>query len=201
MRRRFIIITACILLLTTLAYAITGEEAIQRLQQRMASISRVSGIVSMTNDSGETMTGAFVYVKPNKFHIKFSNPSGKEIITNGRKLWVYSSHSKICGAQDLDTTFSGGLGGMVSGYPAAMALPKPDGYTLKLKDDTRFYTDIQLGLTRDFFPEKMTFHTKDGKGITIVLTNLNFSPRVIDSFFDFNVPSNCQVVKNPLNIK
>ena len=201
MKRRFISAIPCILVLTTLAYALTGEEAILRLQQRMASVSRVSGVASITYDSGESMTGAFVYAKPNKFHIKFSNPSGKEIITNGRKLWVYSSVSKLCGVQDLDTTFSGGLGGVVSGYPAILTSQRADGYSLKLKDDTKHYAEIQLGLTHDFFPEKMVFRTADGKGFTVILSNMNFSPRVIDSIFDFNVPSNCQVVKNPLNIK
>lgn len=198
--RRIFLAGACTLLMTTMALALSGEEGIQRLQQRMAAVSRVSGIVSITYESGETMTGAFVYSRPNKLNIKFSNPAGKQLITNGRKLWVYNPVSKICGVQDLDQAVSGGLGAMVAGYPSIIT-PRGDGYTLKLKDEGKHYQEINIALTRDFFPERIMFRTADGREFTIVLTNLNFSPTVIDSIFDFNVPSNCQVVKNPLNVK
>jgi len=201
MKRYIVHVIACVLVLSSSAFALTGEEAVRGMQQRLSAVSRISGVISITYATGETMTGSFVYARPNKLHIKFSNPSGKEVVTNGRKLWVYSPSSKICGSQDLDPGLSGGLGAVVNGYPAIMTSQRSDGYTVKLKDDTKHYSEIQLGLSRDFFPEKMVFRTSDGKGFTIILTNINFSPRVIDSFFDFNVPSNCQVVKNPLNIK
>lgn len=198
--RRILTTGTCILLLASTLFALSGEDAVHRLQQRMAAVSKVSGMVSINYDSGESMTGSFVYARPDKLTIKFTNPAGKQLTTNGRKLWVYNPASKVCAVQDLDETVSGGLGAMVAGYPS-IAIPRGNGYILKLKDEQKHYQEIQISLTRDYFPEMITCRTADGRGFTVTLTNLNFSPTVIDSVFEFNVPSNCQVVKNPLDVK
>jgi hypothetical protein len=52
-----------------------------------------------------------------------------------------------------------------------------------------------------FFLKKAILKSKDGGTYNFSISNVNASAAVIPSIFDFNVPSNSQVVKNPLNIK
>ena len=42
---------------------------------------------------------------------------------------------------------------------------------------------------------------KDGKGINFVLSEVDTKASVVRSIFEFSVPANAQVVKNPMNVR
>lgn len=195
-------VTVTTLILTSLpVYAITGDEALARFQQRMHGIGRMTGIVSWTSHTGMTYTGSFKYMSPGKIYVKFSNPGGKVVVSNGKRLWIYDSGSNICGVQDLGRSGSGGIAGMVNGYMAIVVSQGSGGYTLKLKNNERTYSEIILYLDGSFMLKKAVLKTTDGEGFSITLRNVDTTAGVVSSMFNFNAPANSQVIKNPLNIR
>lgn len=196
-----IFLTSLILFsLSGYSFAITGDEALASFRHRMNSIGKLTGIISWSHSSGETYTGSFKYMSPGKIYIKFSNPSGKIIVSNGKSLWVYSPGSNICGVQDLGGGGSGGIAALTSGY-FAIVTQGSGGYTIKLKNSEKSFTEITLMVDSTFFLKRAIIKSKDGGVYNFSISNVSTDAAVIPSIFDFNAPSNTQVVKNPLNIK
>jgi outer membrane lipoprotein carrier protein len=183
------------------AYAITGEQALQRFRNRMLGIPKMTGIISWSAGDGQASTASFKYLNPGRIYMKFSNPKGKLIITNGKKLWAYNRGSNICGIQELGSSLSGGIAGMTNGYMAIVTSQSSNGYTLKLKNSERRYSQITLMLDSSFFLKKAVLKNKDGGSISFSLSNIDTKASVMKSMFDFTVPPNAQVVNNPLNIR
>ena len=201
MKRRVILITIILVSLCNYSFALTGDEALASFRNRMNSIGKLTGIISWSHSSGETYTGSFKYMSPGKIHMKFSNPAGKTIVSNGKSLWVYTPGSNICGVQDLGGGGSGGIAALTQGYFAIVTAQGPGGYTIKLKNNDKSITEIILMLDSTFFLKKAVLKSKDGGSYNFSISNVSASAAVIPSVFDFNVPPNAQVVKNPLNIK
>jgi len=201
MKRKIFFIAVILTSLCDYSFAITGDEALASFRGRMNSIGKLTGIISWSHSSGETYTGSFKFMSPGKIYIKFSSPSGKVIVSNGRSLWVYSPGSNICGVQDLGGGGSGGIAGLTAGYFAIVTAQGPGGYTIKLKNNEKSFSEIILMVDSTFFLKKAILKSKDGGSYNFSISNVNSNASVIPSIFDFNVPSNSQVVKNPLNIK
>ncbi len=181
-------------------FAINGEEALARFKGRMQSIEKMTGNITWTT-SGSNSAGNFKYMSPGKIYVKFSSPSNKIIVANGRKLWIYDPGSSICGIQDLAGNGSGGIASLVNDYLAIVTSQGAGGYTLKLKNSNKTYSEIILILDSSFMLKKATLRSKDGESMTFSLSNVDTSASVMKNLFDYSVPANTQVVKNPLNIK
>jgi len=194
-----LLISSMVLLLTFETYSITGSEALGKFQSRMYSIGKMTGIIQWTT-GGRTLTGHFKFMAPGKIYIKFSNPSGKIVVSNGRKLWVYNPHSKICAVQEAGG-LSGGIASMTKGYFAIVTSQSKSGYTIKLKNNDRTYSEIIIVTDSTFFLRKAIFKSKKGGTTAFTLSNISHSAAVLKTMFDFNVPASAQVVNNPLNIR
>jgi outer membrane lipoprotein-sorting protein len=200
-KSRISFIVVFIMLITHSLYAITGDEALNKFRARMSSIGKLTGIISWSGPEGETYTGAFKYMSPGKIYVKFSNPGGKTVVSNGRTLWVYSAGSNMCGVQDLAGGGSGGISALTSGYMAIVTAEGPGGYTIKLKGNGKTFPEIILMVDSTFFLRKAILKTQKGGVYNFSLSNVSSTDAIIPSIFDFNVPSSAQIVKNPLNIK
>jgi len=188
---------------TVRLYGLTGDEAVLKFQQRMNAISTMSGMISWMRKSGESYTGNFKYMGPGKIYVKFISPSGRILASNGKKLYVFDSSSNICGVQELDKTnpASGGIVGITHGYQAMLAAQGPSGYTIKLDNAERAYPEIILLLDATFLLKKVILTDKKGESFSMMLSNLQIGEKMAPGTFDFNVPPNAQIVKNPLDIK
>lgn len=198
---KILILTLTVLFASTGSWAITGDEAMANFRNRMAGISKMTGIISWTDSTGSTYTGSFKYMNPGKIYIKFSSPAGQIIVSNGRSLWIYSPGNNICGVQDLAGGGSGGIAAFTSGYLAIVTAQGPGGYTIKLKSNDKTYNEILLILDSSFFLKRAVFKSKDGGSISFSLSNVSTTAPVMANIFSFDVPASAQVVKNPLNIK
>lgn len=200
MKKRIFLYTLIYIAFSTYSFAITGDEALSNFRNRMSGISKLTGIIAWSHSSGETYTGSFKYMNPGKIYIKFSSPAGKTIVSNGKSLWVYTPGSNICGVQDLAGGGSGGIAAFTTGYFAIVTAQGPGGYTIKLKNNDKSFSEIILMVDSTFFLRKAILRSKDGGSYNFSISNIS-TAAVIPSIFDFNVPSGAQVVKNPLNIK
>ena len=201
MRLKLTLITALFIAICSDSFAITGDEALANFRGRMSRIGKLTGIISWSSSAGESYTGSFKYLSPNKIYVKFSNPAGKTVVSNGKSLWVYSPASNICGVQDLGGGGSGGIAAFTTGYNAIVTASGPGGYTIKLKNNESSFNEIILVTDSSFFLRKATMRTKGGVTYEFTLSNVSSEAAVIPSIFDFNVPASAQIVKNPLNIK
>lgn len=201
MKKKFILILLFLFSLNP-AYSLTGDEALAKFRSRMNSIDKLAGVVSWTTSHGATYSGNFKYLNPGKLHIKFTNPSGRTIVSNGRTLWVFSPSSNIVGVQELsDEGTSGGIASLTNGYMALLTEEGPDGYTLKLKHETRHYQEIILLLDKSFFLKRAVFKTKEGVLYSFTFSEINTATTIMPGLFNFEVPANAQRVNNPLNIQ
>ena len=201
MKSKLILITILFISICSDSFAITGDEALANFRGRMSRIGKLTGVISWSSSRGESFTGSFKYLSPNKIYVKFNNPAGKIIVSNGESLWVYSPGSNICGVQDLDPKSSGGIAAFTAGYMAIVTSAGPGGYTIKLKNYSNFYSEIILIVDSSFFLKKATLRSKIGGTYDFTLSNISTEADVTPDIFDFSIPENAQVVKNPLNIK
>ncbi|MCP4130670.1 MAG: outer membrane lipoprotein carrier protein LolA [bacterium] len=197
---RIIVLPIC-LFYATASYSLTGDEAAAKFRSRMYGISKLTGIISWSDHTGQTFTGSFKYLNPGMIYVKFSSPAGKIVVSNGKRLWIYSPSSNICGVQDLYPGSSGGIAGLTQGYMAILTSQSASGYTLKLKSGGKTYPEIILLLDSTFFLKRAILKNGAGETTSFSISNRSFSAPVMRSLFDFNVPANAQVVKNPLNVR
>jgi len=196
------IITTILISISPLSdiFAISGDDAVARFRARMGGAEKLAGTISWTTANGTIYTGAFKYMRPGMIHVRFSSPPNKTIVSNGKKLWIYDSSSNICGVQDLGSWGSGGIGGMISGY-SAIASGGDGGYIIRLKSATRNFPEIVINTDSSFMLRRATLKNRNGDMISFTLNLLDSTGSVSAGMFNFSVPSNAQVINNPLNIK
>ncbi len=189
------------LLAGSYVYGLTGEQALNRFKGKMRSIGTMTGVITWSDATGMTYTGQFRYKSPGKIYVTFNSPPGKILVSNGKKLWIHDKGSNICGVQDLTGGGSGGIAYLVDGYMAIVTSQGASGYTIRLKNSERTYTDITLMVDSSFMLKKAVLKTSEGNVTTYTLSNVRLGDNLVNGIFDYQVPTNAQVVKNPLNIR
>jgi outer membrane lipoprotein-sorting protein len=187
-------------LLSGILTAATGEEAVEKFKSRFYSIQTMKGVISVTYSSGESMVGAFKYMAPGKFYIKFTAPAGKEISTNGKRLWIYDKGNNVCGIQDVGANYSGGIAGFIKNY-MALASSSGSDTMIRLKSPSQYYRDITVMVDSGYMVKKVTFRTEKGDGFAATFSNVVLNESIPAGAFDFNVPTSAQVVRNPLDVR
>ncbi|MBN1501706.1 MAG: outer membrane lipoprotein carrier protein LolA [Spirochaetes bacterium] len=181
-------------------FALSGDEAVANFKARMSSIGTLEGVISITYSSGNIQSGNFKYMAPGKIYVKFTNPAGKIIVSNGKKLWIYDTSSAICGVQELGGGGSGGIASFVNGY-YAIATSRGSDTIIKLKSSGKTYSEVTLLVDSLFTMKNASFRDDKGNGFSISLSGLRVGENMHAGLFDFDVPSNAQLVKDPLNIR
>lgn len=199
--KRTALASIILLMAITSLYALSGEEAVARFQQKMRSIDTLSGTISWTTSAGFTYTGTFKYKAPDKLYLNFTAPSGKVIVTNGRSLWVFDKSSNVCGIQDVGGGYSGGVASLVSGYNAMLASQGLGGYTIKLRNFEKAFPELVIVTDANFLLRKLILKDKNGDSTTYTISNLTAGQNIPSGHFDFKPPTSAQTVRNPLNIQ
>ncbi|MBN2040266.1 MAG: outer membrane lipoprotein carrier protein LolA [Spirochaetes bacterium] len=223
MRINIFLITL-LLIIPLPVFSMTGEEAVQKINESLESFETMKGKLTVSYTSGETYSGIFMYSNPGKIYVKFMNPLEKFIVTNGKKLWAYDSSTDVCGVQDIEIEdeeddeagdkktigkkpeeepkLTGGLERFFRNYePAFIESGNPEENIIELVNEKWRYTLIKLVLNKDFMLVKAVFTDKNGEGFTVKLSDIKTGENIIPGLFNFNVPANAQIVKNPLDIR
>jgi outer membrane lipoprotein-sorting protein len=182
-------------------FSITGDEAVEKFRTRMLRLAKLTGVISWTSLEGQTYSGSFKYLSPDKIYVKFTTPTEKILVSNGQTLWIYSPGTRMCGVQELAKgTTSGGIAGIVTGY-TGIASGSDAGYVIKLKDDEKQYREIILSVDGTFLLKGAIFKREDGRIISFSISDVSSKAEVGPGIFTFKVPKGVQVVKNPMNIR
>ncbi len=220
MKSKAILLTILTLLIPVASYALTGDEVFSKLKERLTSVTTMKGIVSITFHTGEFYTGNFQYMPPGQIYINFASPQGKTIASNGRRLWVYDAETDVCGVQELyaedeekdkeldeeekkkkEMMVKGGIENIFNYYQPVLISDESKGYILELRNEKRKIQTISINLDKSGLLNKAQFNEKDESYFIIQLSNVKFDEKIIPGLFDFNVPANAQVIKNPLDIR
>ncbi len=198
-------------------YALTGDEAMAKLIDRLAGAETIKGKIAISYQSGEAYSGIFIYMHPGKMYVKFTDPPGKLIVTNGKKLWVYDSATDVCGVQELETIeaadkdpekrskdirpkLTGGISRFFRTYEARINVDTPLP-VIELFNESKKYSEIKFMLNSDYMLTGAVFKDKEGDGFVIKLSDVKLGVSVPPGVFNFKAPANAQVVKNPLDIR
>ena len=199
---RKIILMLIILSLASPLLAISGDEAVARFRAKMNGTEKLAGTISWTTASGAIFSGSFRYMRPGKIFVRFSSPANRTIVSNGKRLWIHDSASNICGIQELGANHSGGIAGMIQGYTAT-ASGGDGGYIIRLRapNASRAYQEIVLNVDSSFMLRRAALRRANGETTTFTLNLLESTGSVSVGTFNFSVPSNAQVIMNPLDIR
>ncbi len=200
-RLRIFIVFAFTLLCGTALFSLTGEEAVEKFRIRMYRLEKLTGVISWTSFDGQSFSGSFKYLGPDKIYVKFTSPMEKVLVSNGRTLWVYTPGTGTCGTHQLEKgTTSGGIVGLVAGYDG-IASEGDAGYAIKLKDDTKMYREIILSVDRSFLLKGAILKRDDGKVMSFSISEATTDAAVSPKLFNFRVPKGVKMVDTPLNVR
>ena len=197
---RLTIITALVLRTVSL-FPLSGEEAVEKFRSRMLRLPKLTGVISWTALDGQTYSGSFKYLAPDRIYVKFSSPTEKVLVSNGKTLWIFNPGNKMCGVQELAKgSTSGGIANLVTGYNG-IASGGDTGYTIKLKNDDKQYPEIILSVDLSYLLRGAIFKREDGRILSFSISDVSTKAEVRPTLFDFKVPKGVQIIKNPLNIR
>jgi outer membrane lipoprotein-sorting protein len=196
-----VIFAGFIIFFATAIFPLPGDEAVEKFRSRMLRLKKLTGVISWTSIDGQTYSGGFKYMAPDRIYVKFTSPTEKLLISNGKTLWIYSPGSRMCGIQELEKgTTSGGIAGLVTGYDG-IASGGDYGYVIKLKSDEKQYKEIILSVDATFLLKGAIFKRDDGRIMSFSISDVSTGADVRPSLFEFTVPGGVQIVKNPLNMR
>jgi len=182
-------------------FSLTGEEAVEQFRGRMYRLEKMTGVISWTSLDGQSYSGSFKYLGPDKIYVKFTSPVNKILVSNGRTLWIYSPGAGICGTQELEQgTTSGGIAWLVAGYEG-IASEGDTGYTIKLKNDARTYREIILSVDKTFLIKGAILKREDGRIMSFSIIDASTEADVKPDLFNFKVPEGVKIVNNPVNVR
>ena len=217
------IIIIIFFLIPSILFPQTAEEVINNLIEQFQTIETMKGQLNLTYQTGEVYSGTFIYMNPGKIYIKMTEPPGKVIVTDSKKLWAYDSSTDVCGVQELETAeeesenedakkkkeknenevkLSGGIAQFLEAYEIISITEESSNYYVELAGEAEKFTEIKIEINSDFLLEKAIFKDKNNEdGCVIELSDIKSGERITPGIFNFDVPANAQVVKNPLDVR
>lgn len=191
-----------------LAYAITGEEAVQKVQDRYDKTKRLSLRFERTfrwklTDEVQHFEGAFYFKKPNRFRLETSS---QVIVTDGKALWIYTPsnqqvlvepYQKESGMSGLEGFLSAFSEGYVPTYTRDERVKDHLCHVLLLrpKEPDSYIREITAWVDPEiWFVRKIQYVDINGDTTTYELTSLKVDSKLDDGIFVFTVPEGVDVV-------
>ena len=156
-------------------------------------------------------TGRVCQQRPNLFSMRFTDPDGDAVVSDGEHFWVYYP------SLDAEQVVRYHVAGSPGGYdfyreflddPAAKYTVR-DGGTEQVDDrdcrivelaptDAGAYQRARLWLdVRDHTVRRLEVHHENGSVRTLSLRNLDLAPALGSAFFAFRVPEGARVMDGP----
>jgi len=103
------------LVLTCTAYADTTDEIINKIEQRYSKKNFEADFFQRstlkTLDIEQTAGGFVIFSHPGKMYWKYNFPDKQEVVTNGKKVWIYAHKKNRVTVTDAEKYFEPGTGG------------------------------------------------------------------------------------------
>jgi outer membrane lipoprotein carrier protein len=197
----------------------TVSDVVKKVRKKFSDMESYQAdfkIVSEKLGNKAYKNGRITYKAANKMLIEFINPSGQRIVSDGKRMWVYIPSMNVVAEQDLrsdsasifSSATGSGLKRLFSKYHYKFASKnqpekQSDGsmqYTLFLKqrESRSGFRSIKLWISEDYLIKKAVGESSTGKIIEINFTNIKSNFEVTNGIFQFDIPSQAKIIKNPL---
>ncbi|MFH0974729.1 MAG: outer-membrane lipoprotein carrier protein LolA [Spirochaetota bacterium] len=197
----------------------TVSDVVKKVRKKFLSIESYQAdfkIVSEKLGNKAYKNGRITYKATDKMLIEFINPGGQRIVSDGKRMWIHISSMNVVAEQDLKSSTSsifssatgGGLKRLFSKYHykfASKTQPEKqtDGtmqYTLflKQKESRSGFRTIKLWISEDFLIRKAVAESSTGKNVEISFNNIKTNIALSNGIFQFDIPSQAKIIKNPM---
>ena len=195
----------------------TGSDVLRRASAAYANVKALRADFAQKRDNpilGSTTTsrGTLYQKRPDRFLMKFSEPAGDVIVSDGRYFWLYypsadakqvlraPASSNAAGGVDLQAQFLGDpLRRFTHTYHGTETVSgrKTHVITMVPKENVGYkslkvWVDAQDALVRRF-----VLTENNGVVQEITLSNLSINPALANDLFKFTPPANAKIIENP----
>ncbi len=179
-------------------------------------------IQTVSNRKSKNMRGVCLYKKGGRIRYQFSDPSGDEIVSDGKTLYIYIARLNAVGKQDLTLNKSNKSGPIFSSFtdeglsrifrkyhykfdsieqPQTSSKDGRKYFVLNLEQREKiggFETMLLYVDAETYFIQKAVASDGRGKETTVEFSNLEINPDLEDGQFNFHIGGNAKIINNPL---
>ncbi|EMN88459.1 LolA family protein [Leptospira weilii] len=179
-------------------------------------------IQTVSNRKNKNMKGVCLYKKGGRIRYQFSDPSGDEIVSDGKTLYIYIARLNAVGKQDLTLNKSNKSGPIFSSFtdeglsrifrkyhykfdsieqPQTSSKDGRKYFVLNLEQREKiggFETMLLYVDAETYFIQKAVASDGRGKETTVEFSNLEINPDLEDGQFNFHIGGNAKIINNPL---
>jgi len=212
----FWIILIYLLILGPVCQTVAEEKnLLQLIQKQYQSISSFSGDFIQTSHRADTETGPkkaeglVSYERPGKMRWFYEAPEEQLLVTNGQKMWLYDPLLENVTVQKLEKITEGtalsfllGLGNLQDDFIhkeiSKNLLIGQDGLIVELepKKTTANLAFIQLNVHPETYNlQAVALVDQQDNYRTIQLMNIKYNLEIEDSFFEFTITNDMEVIE------
>ncbi len=222
-KKSIILIVLFFLVMTTDTYPykfdfVTVSDIVKKVKKKFGELESYQASFTITSEKlgkKKMHNGLVQYKSSDRLLMRFYNPPGQKIISDGKMMWIYIPSLNVVAEQDLKSNsgiFSSntksGLNRLFSKYhykfdSKSQPEVQKDGskmYTLylKQKESRSGYRYLRLWVSEDYLITRAKGETSSGKKIEIQFRNIKTNVDIPNGIFKFSIPAQARVIKNPM---
>lgn len=195
----------------------TAADVLRRASEAYAKVKSLRANFVQKRDNpllGSTTTsrGTLYQRRPDRFLMKFSDPDGDVIVSDGRYFWIYypsadpkqvlraPASAEAAGGVDLQAQFLGDpLRRFSNTYHGTdtVAGRKTHVITMIPRENVG-YKNLKVWIdAQDALVRRFVLTENNGVVMEIVLSNLTINPALGDDVFQFTPPTGAKIIENP----
>ncbi|MGJ4718276.1 LolA family protein [Leptospira interrogans] len=201
------------------------SEVVKQVKKKFSDLNSYKAdfqIQTVSNKKSKNMKGVCLYKKGGRIRYQFNEPSGDEIVSDGKTLYIYIARLNAVGKQDLTLNKSNKSGPIFSNFtdeglsrifrkyhykfdsieqPQTSSKDGRKYFVLNLEQREKiggFETMLLYVDAQTYFIQKAVASDGRGKETTIEFSNLEINPDLEDGQFNFHIGGNAKIINNPL---
>ncbi|APH42344.1 Outer membrane lipoprotein carrier protein LolA [Leptospira interrogans serovar Copenhageni/Icterohaemorrhagiae] len=201
------------------------SEVVKQVKKKFSDLNSYKAdfqIQTVSNKKSKNMKGVCLYKKGGRIRYQFNEPSGDEIVSDGKTLYIYIARLNAVGKQDLTLNKSNKSGPIFTNFtdeglsrifrkyhykfdsieqPQTSSKDGRKYFVLNLEQREKiggFETMLLYVDAQTYFIQKAVASDGRGKETTIEFSNLEINPDLEDGQFNFHIGGNAKIINNPL---
>ena len=197
----------CLVSLPFTAAAQGQGQAAERLNELLSAAQTITAdfsqmTLSSNGASMQETQGTLEVKRPGMFRWHTNPPLEQELVSDGKKIWLYDPDLEQVTIQQLDQRMSHTpallLSGDVSTIEESFTISWNQGgtvedFVLQPKDNGSMFDNLRLSF-RDGMLNDMQMSDPVGQRTNILFRNVNMNPQLPDSRFTFEIPEGVDVI-------
>lgn len=198
---------SCLLLLIFMAPVQANDEVVQQLEHFLETTHSLSAefnqtLVDQYGQALQKSEGKLSLQRPGKFRWDYTKPYPQNIISNGRKIWMYDSELEQVNVRPYDQLLASSPVKLLDNHKKLKeafdieSLPDAEGQQwvlLRPRQKESDFSQMFIGMKNGQI-SSMRFKDNFNQMTSIVFTQLKLNPAFESSHFEFEAPAGTDVV-------